>query len=224
MKSILFLLIYILSINQVYTQTKFAAIGDYGKGGSAEADVSDMIDTWNVDFVITLGDNNYNDGSASTIDGNIGKDYNQWIYPYYGSYPPGGSPDNVNRFFPSLGNHDYLTNNAQPYIDYFTLPNNERYYTFSWGSVDFFVLDSEGGWDSGNLAEQWNWLQNAVVNSSGQWKVVYFHHPPYSSRYSHTRMRLDYNSLNIDMVLAGHDHLYERLEIDGVTYMINGLG
>ena len=58
MKSILILLIFGLSINQVYTQTKFAVIGDFGYSTSAEADVSNMIDTWNVDFVITLGDNN----------------------------------------------------------------------------------------------------------------------------------------------------------------------
>jgi predicted phosphodiesterase len=223
-KPILSLLVLIIIFHEVYAQTKFAAIGDYGYSTSAEADVSNMIDSWNVDFVITMGDNNYNDGSASTIDANIGKDYNQWIYPYYGNYPPGGSQDSTNRFFPSLGNHDYNTANAQPYIDYFTLPNNERWYTFSWGSVDFFILDSEAGWDASNLADQWNWLQNEVPNSSGQWKVVYFHHPSYSSRYSHTRMRFDYSSLNIDLVLAGHDHLYERLEIDGVTYMINGLG
>ncbi len=31
---------------------KFAAIADYGKGESAETDVSDMIDTWNVDFIM----------------------------------------------------------------------------------------------------------------------------------------------------------------------------
>ena len=106
LRSIFLILILLLTNNKINAQTSFAVIGDYGKGGSAEADVSDMIDTLDVDFVITLGDNNYNNGSASTIDNNIGKDYNQWIYPYVGNYPPGGSQDGVNRFFPSLGNHD----------------------------------------------------------------------------------------------------------------------
>ncbi|MCH9028404.1 MAG: metallophosphoesterase, partial [Bacteroidetes bacterium] len=224
MKSILILLIFGLSINQVYTQTKFAVIGDYGYSSSAEADISDMIDTWNVDFIITLGDNNYNNGSASTIDKNIGRDYNQWIYPYVGSYPPGGSPDNINRFFPSLGNHDYNTANAQPYIDYFTLPNNERWYTFSWGNVDFYVLDSKLAYDEQIRQEQIAWLENETSNSTADWKIVYFHYPPYSSRFGAIPMRFDFNSMDIDMVLSGHDHLYERLEIDGLTYIINGLG
>jgi hypothetical protein len=226
---ILFNIILVFYANQTITaQVKFAVIGCYGDESTYEAAVSDMIDTWNVDFVITLGDNNYNNGTAATIDQNIGKDYNQWIYPYNGSYLPGGSSDNINRFFPSLGNHDYNNttdpNAAQPYLDYFVLPGNERWYSFSKGNIDFFVLDSQLGWITETLAEQWTWLQNEVANSTAQWKVVYFHHPPYSSRYSHTRMRLDFNSLNIDLVLAAHDHLYERLEIDGLTYIVNGLG
>jgi len=157
----------LLVCQNILAQVKFAAIGDYGDESTAEAYVSDMIDTWNVDFVITLGDNNYNLGGAATIDQNIGKDYNQWVYPYTGSYPPGGSPDNINRFFPSLGNHDYNNtqnpDDAQPYLDYFVLPGNERWYTFSQGNVDFFVLDSQLGWNADSLAVQWSWLQNEVA-------------------------------------------------------------
>ena len=105
----------------ILSQTKFAVIGDYGDGSQAEADVSDMIDTWDVDFIITNGDNNYDVGSESTIDLHIGRDYNQWIHPYVGDIVGGGSPDNVNRFFPSLGNHDWGTGVATPYLNYFEL-------------------------------------------------------------------------------------------------------
>ena len=66
-----------------------------------------LIDSLEVDFIITLGDNNYNDGAASTIDQNIGKYFNEYIYPYFGTYSPGGNLDSVNRFFPSPGNHDH---------------------------------------------------------------------------------------------------------------------
>lgn len=34
----------------------------------------------------------------------------------------------TNRFFPCLGNHDWSTPGAQPYLDYFELPCNERFY------------------------------------------------------------------------------------------------
>ena len=67
LRFILSSLIIIVS-NQANAQTKFAIIGDYGNGSPAEADVSAMINTWNVDFIITNGDNNYDVGSKATID------------------------------------------------------------------------------------------------------------------------------------------------------------
>ena len=102
MKTILFLLIYILSINQVYTQTKFAVIGDYGKHTSAEGDVANLIKSWNVDFIVTTGDNSY---GSNPIDYNIGYYYADFINPYFGSY--GQDTASVNRFWASIGNHDY---------------------------------------------------------------------------------------------------------------------
>jgi hypothetical protein len=74
-------------------QVRFATIGDYGKDGSNLQAVTNLINSWNVEFIMTLGDNNYNNGAASTIDKNIGKYVNSYIYPYIGSYSPGGSPD-----------------------------------------------------------------------------------------------------------------------------------
>ncbi|RME63773.1 MAG: alkaline phosphatase, partial [Caldilineae bacterium] len=54
---------------------RFAVIGDYGSGSQGEADVAALVKSWNPDFVLTLGDNNYPDGAASTIDAHIGKFY-----------------------------------------------------------------------------------------------------------------------------------------------------
>ncbi len=85
---------------------------------------------------MTTGDNNYPDGAAATIDENIGQYYADFIYPYTGSYGTGAAS---NRFFPSLGNHDWYTTGAMPYLDYFALPGNERYYRFTRGPVEFFA-------------------------------------------------------------------------------------
>ncbi|HFB67857.1 MAG TPA: hypothetical protein ENJ66_02750, partial [Calditrichae bacterium] len=85
-----------------------AVIGDYGSEGQALADVSQLIHSWNPDIIITLGDNNYPDGEASTIDQNIGKYFYDFISPYQGSY---GAGADTNRFFPTLGNHDWRTDN-----------------------------------------------------------------------------------------------------------------
>ncbi len=82
----------------------FGVIGDYGIDSAPEAAVAGMVQSWLPDFVITTGDNNYPDGEAATIDINIGKHYQEFIGNYQGTYGPGSVE---NRFWPSLGNHDW---------------------------------------------------------------------------------------------------------------------
>src|SRR5436305_11759591 len=123
------------------SSVRFAVIGDYGDAGQNELDVANLVHGWNPDFVITTGDNNYNDGAASTIDRNIGQYYHDFIFPYTGTYGPGAP---FNKFFPALGNHDWVTAGAAPYLSYFTLPNNERYYDFASGPAHFYSIDSDG--------------------------------------------------------------------------------
>lgn len=224
---ILILIIVLFYIpNNAQTNTRFAVIGDYGLSGTAEEDVANLVNSWNVDFIITLGDNNYPDGKASTIDENIGQYYHQYIYPYVGSY---GEGSNVNRFFPSLGNHDWRTNPPQPYYNYFDLPDNERYYDFVWGDIHFFALDSDTDEPDGvsENSVQGQWLQNALSTSISTWNVVYFHHPPYSSSSNHGSqeyMQWPFKEWGATAVLAGHDHTYERLIVDDLLYFVNGLG
>jgi len=143
---------------------RFAIIGDYGEGGKAEKDVADLVKSWNPDFIITVGDNNYPDGAAETIDQNIGKFYHEYIYPYTGSFGDGADS---NRFFPSLGNHDWTSDHAQPYLDYFTLPGNERYYDFLWGPAQFFAIDSDPREPDGvgKFSIQAQWLQSGLAAS-----------------------------------------------------------
>lgn len=204
---------------------RFAVIGDYGLAGEAEAQVANLINAWGPDLVITTGDNNYPDGEAETIDANIGQYFQQYIYPYQGTYGPGAAR---NRFFPTLGNHDWNTLGAQPYLDYFTLPGNERYYEYTWGPVHFFAVSSDSREPDGvgRSSIQASWLQERLAAATLPWKVVYFHQPPFSSGYhgSVDWMRWPFKEWGADLVLAGHDHTYERLEIDGLTYIVNGLG
>jgi tartrate-resistant acid phosphatase type 5 len=205
---------------------KFAVIGDYGMDNSAEADVSKLIHSWNPDFIITVGDNNYPNGAASTIDANIGKYFHDFIFPYVGSY---GSGADKNRFFPSLGNHDWIAANAQPYLDYFTLPGNERYYEFVWGPVHFFALDSDGHEPDGvnQGSTQAAWLKQELAASTSPWNIVYTHFPPFSSGSVHGStdyMQWPFAAWGASAVLAGHDHLYERLLVNGIPYITNGSG
>ena len=206
-------------------EVRFAVIGDYGMDNSAEADVAALIQGWLPDFVITTGDNNYPSGAADTIDANVGKYFHNFIFPYVGAY---GSGADINRFFPTLGNHDWYTSDAQPYLDYFSLPGNERYYDFTWGAVHFFALDSDENEPDGINAgsKQAAWLQEGLAASASPWNIVYMHYPPFSSG-SHGStdwMQWPFAAWGADALLAGHDHLYERLQVDGIPCFTNGAG
>lgn len=204
----------------------FAVIGDYGVAGQPEADVATLVKSWNPDFIVTVGDNNYPDGAAATIDANIGQYYHDYIYPYTGRYGAGAT---TNRFFPSLGNHDWITSGAKPYLKYFTLPGNERYYDFVWGPVHCFIIDSDSHEPDGvnSNSTQGRWLQTKLAASTAAWQLVFLHHPPYSSSSahgSHPKQQWPYQAWGAEVVLAGHDHTYERLVIGGLPYFVNGIG
>lgn len=207
------------------TPTRFAIIGDFGLAGAAENDVANLVKSWNPDFVATVGDNNYPLGEAATIDANIGQYYADFISPYAGSYGGGAA---TNRFYPTLGNHDWYTANAQPYRDYFTLPGNERYYDVVWNNVHLFMLDSDANEPDGitSASAQATWLRTQLANSTARWKLVLLHHAPFSSSAHSSNPTLQWNfaGWGAHAVIAGHDHTYERIMKNGLPYFVNGLG
>lgn len=206
-------------------QLRLAVIGDFGLAGQPELDVANLVLGWQPDVILTTGDNNYPNGEQATIDDNIGQYFHTYIAPYFGYYGQGAE---VNRFFPVLGNHDWNAPGAQPYLDYFTLPGNERYYDILLEPVHLFMLDSDSREPDGvgKSSLQGSWLQQALAASPAPWKLVVMHHPPYSSGI-HGRvdwMNWPFAEWGASATLAGHDHTYERLLVDGIPYFINGLG
>ncbi len=204
----------------------FAIIGDYGTGDQTEADVARLVNSWQPRFILTTGDNNYPDGEAETIDFNIGQYFADYITPYNGNYP---STASENAFFPALGNHDLRTNNGQPYFDYFELPGNERYYDFVQGPVHFFVINSDRSEADGRSPDsaQAQWLQTRMSQSDSPWKIILMHHTPYTSalrRRTAEELQWPYAKWGATAVISGHNHFYERLEVDGLPYIINGSG
>jgi hypothetical protein len=212
----------------------FATIADFGEacdnlGPAHEEAVANLVKSWNPDYIITMGDNNYPDGTAMTMDTNVGQFYSDYIYPYTGSWP---SSATKNRFWPTLGNHDWYTNPPTPHYNYFTLPNNERYYeqTDAQNMVHLFALSTDDLETDGNTvgSAQANWLQSALSASTATWKIVFGHHCPYSSSAFYApgilNMRWPYTSWGADAVISGHAHHYERLSTDGIPYFVNGAG
>jgi tartrate-resistant acid phosphatase type 5 len=210
---------------------RFAVIGDYGSGSDDERRVADLVKSWTPDFIVTAGDNNYPNGEAATIDGNIGQFYADYIGGYLGRYGIGST---FNRFWPCIGNHDrYSTPPLQPYLDYFhVLPGNKRYYDVDFGRVHLFVVDSNDPRDvplepDGFTADsvQAMWLKDRLAASTACYKIVVFHHPPYSSGdYFVAEMRWPFKAWGADVIITGHEHFYERLEVDGFLNLINGIG
>jgi tartrate-resistant acid phosphatase type 5 len=213
---------------------RFAVIGDYGKSGSREFQVAELVKSWNPDFIITTGDNNYEEGLLSMAEENIGQYYGDYIYNH--DAPKDlrcngkAFDDGVNRFFPTPGNHDYYGNNSlTPYLTYFTLPGNERYYEFVWGPVHLFSVNSMEHLDGASFAEQKEWFTERIQLSEAPFKIAYFHHPPYSTgkHGNHETMQWNFWELGITSVIAGHDHHYARIHKKnepGLIYLVNGAG
>lgn len=203
-------------------QTRFALIGDYGSDDAAERMVANFVITnLQPEFVVTMGDNNY--GTSTDYDQTVGKYYSRYIGNYVGAY---GSGSQTNRFFPAIGNHAYFDTGYGPYTNYFTLPGNERYYDVRQGPVHIFVLNSELNEPTGmsSSSAQGVWLSNRLASSSAPWKLVVTHYAPYSSSGSHAHTRWSYKEWGADILLAGHSHNYERIELNEFPYIVNGAG
>jgi predicted MPP superfamily phosphohydrolase len=191
---------------------KFAAIGDMGTGDKPQYEVAAQLNAWHGKFpfemVIMLGDNLY--GSQRPRD---------FVDKFENPYKP--LLDAGVKFYAALGNHDNQTNR-------FYKPwnmNGERYYAFSKKNVKFFVLDSDY-----MDPKQLQWLDTELKNARDDWKIVYFHHPLYSSGGRHgsevdLRVTLEplFVKYGVNVVYSGHDHIYERVKPQkGIYYFVAG--
>lgn len=190
---------------------KFAVIGDAGTGDRQQYAVADMIArtrmTFPFTFAIMLGDNLY--GSERPQD--FAKKFEM---PYKSLL------DDKVEFHAALGNHD---DPNQRYYKPFNL-GGERYRTFKKGNIRFFVLDS-------NYLDpdQVKWLEKELAASGSDWKIVYFHHPLYTTAARGPEIELRrilepiFVKYGVDVVFQGHEHIYERIKPQqGVYYFIAG--
>ena len=213
----------------------FAIIGDYGLAGEAAKKVSELVHSWDPEFIITTGDNNYPDGALATLEDNIIQYYEDYIYNpdalIYLRCNGRASQEQVNRFFPSLGNHDYDNPiGANPYFAFFTLPGNEQYYDFQRGSAHFFCLESDPILEESCCEhKQAQWLKEKLSQSTAAFKIVYMHHGPYtlSKHLPYQNLRWPFKEWGVDLVVYGHNHVYERFSPNdpaNPTYVVNGIG
>jgi acid phosphatase type 7 len=153
--------------------------------------------------VFTLGDNVYPYGTAT--------EFQNCYHPTWGV--------EKSRTKPSVGNHEYYTQNASGYFGYFGARAGEPskgYYTYKRGSWRIIVLNSNcsevGG--CGALSPQGIWLDQTLTDYPAQCTLAYFHHPLFASTgAASTEVRPFWDILydhNADVILSGHAHYYER--------------
>ena len=201
---------------------RFAVIGDSGRGDQSQQQVADQMSAWRArfpfEFVVMLGDNVYPPRQPDDFQKKFEQPYKQLL-------------DAGVSFYAAIGNHDPdIELNYAPFHmggqRYYTFRRNERTLQGLVGAgVRFFVLDSRA-LDPTQLA----WLQKQLHESGTDWKICYFHHPIYTSgRYATgarvLRLALEPILLagDVDVVLSGHEHFYERLHPQhGIAYFISG--
>jgi hypothetical protein len=208
--------------------TVVAFVTDYGTCDEGQAAVADMVDSWGVAAVVTGGDNSQSFRECIP--------YEESVEPYYGDYLAQSDPP---AFFPALGNHDYTDPGAGPaaYRNAFPhLPTDadpqSRWYEQTIGAITFFVLDSEA--PAEDLSAQRRWVQGALADStatdSDTWRVVVFHRPAHTSGHHApwTPMQeasgWDFAGWGADLVLSGHQHIFEDVVVDGLHHVTGTTG
>lgn len=209
------------------TKVALAVIGNYGSGSDDAEEVANLVRSQEISAIVTTGNNHNNQGD---FDPPCGALYSPYIAPFKGSPLYGASAGGVNRFWPAIGPLDYITGALTKFNDYFTLPNNGRYYEFINGPFHFFVLNSNAAEPDGisYTSVQAAWFQKRIALATLPWKIVVLHHAPYTSDVNdtpgNTTMRWPFDKLGVSMVLSGSAENYERLVVDDVQYVNVGTG
>lgn len=189
----------------------FLAFGDSGTLSQGQMDVAARLATEQADFVIHTGDVIYPYGAL----GNPVGEYNDRFFRPYEAFL-GRTP-----MFPVIGNHDLIALLGQPFKEAFHLPDNgsaigrELYFSFEYGDAKFIALETTALFLV-PLGEHARWLQQELASNQRKWLIVYMHVPLYScgshgdNRILQTVLEPQFENGKVDLVIAGHDHNYER--------------
>lgn len=193
---------------------RFAVIGDSGTGGPSQYEIGGLMAAYHQEYpfelVLMLGDNLY--GGEGPAD-----------YRLKFELPYATLLERDVKFYASLGNHDERT---QRFYEHFNM-EGELYYSFDVSEHDVrFVALYSDYLDPPQL----EWIEQELSGSDELWKIVFFHHPIYSSGGYHgpdeaLREALEplFLEHGVDVVFTGHEHFYERVEPQGgIVYFING--
>lgn len=225
----------------------FLVVGDFGMNGQYEQKTvaAQMARFAKTDFVVTVGDNFYNNGVKSAGD-------SQWQTSFEDIYT---TPALQKDWFATLGNHDYRGKPAAEIAYSQSSPRWKmpaRYYSVvknlpEGGTARFLFIDTTpfvGEYYGDNdyrevigqdTTAQWQWLEQELANATEDWKIVVGHHPVYSGGINHgdtpemvARLKPLLEQYGVQLYLSGHDHALQHLQASGmasaVDYVISGGG
>lgn len=218
-------------------EVRFAALGDTGRANPGQIAIAGRMlaiqRTAPFDLVLFLGDNIYESGDPADLGRKFALPYRQLI-------------ENGTVLKGVLGNHDIRSNGkGGDLVQQLVFGMGARsYYSFTRGDglVEFFGLNSNdlARPSAGQSArEQLRWLDDRLARSTVKWKIVFLHHPLYSSAKKHGWNSTDRNEMEsvrsllepillkrgVKLVIAGHDHVYERVKPqNGIQHFVSGAG
>lgn len=197
------------------TVTMLAA-GDIGQCGRAEVGLVARLVAGLTGDLLLAGDLAYFQGTAAN--------FRDCFNPTWGDFRP--------RWHPVPGNHEYESPDAAPYFEYFADaagPTGLGYYSFHAGAWLVLMLNSNTPATRGS--PQWEFARRALEAQRTPCTMAVWHHPLFSSgpNGNNGQMRdmwalLEAN--DAEVVVAGHDHLYERFArqtSSGVADPVNGI-
>jgi hypothetical protein len=194
--------------------TGIVAIGDFGVGGDSQQTLGAAVRRFEArnpaSWLITLGDNDYTE-SPSAFRAN-------WRSSFGWTAKAGV------RVAGTLGNHDVRVQGGR--YEYRDLGMPGRYYRRAAGPVELYLLDSNAV-----DAVQTAWLRRSLARSKARWRIAAFHHPAFTcGTYTSNpevvaRWVPLFERYDVQLVLAGHDHNYQRFAPRrGVRYVVHGGG
>ena len=193
------------------------AVGDIGYcGGEADEAVADLASRL-PGTIALLGDTVYDSGTPEE---------------FASCFDPAWVPMR-SRFRPAVGNHEYETDGAAGYFGYFGSAAGvvgEGWYSYEVGAWHVVVLNSNCSQvECGDDSPQMAWLRQDLSAHSSDCLLAYWHHPRWSSGRHGSAGFVDgfwqtLQGADVDVVLNGHNHSYERLLVDGVREFVVGTG
>lgn len=173
-------------------------------------------------------------GSALIHGGDVvqtGSSYAEWVSYFQAMAPIGSS----RILFPVVGNHEYRGDPAVPLFKaFFQKEAKQAHYAFDIGAAHILVLNSCFEDDPSQVESQLSWLRTELAKEH-RWKIVVFHHPPYSKGFFNSPIAPKkewrilqeryvplFELFGVKLVLNGHTHIYERSFRNGVTYITAG--